>query len=135
MRRRRCGPGVNHGLTSLDANAATSVDAFYMTAGTVMPITARVRINSRRTTATVVSKKLPALLVRLAENRMPMIERIEKLRQLKYVLRQVCRLRRRNALVNHFRRFGRGDPQFPELVAAVAAQKCSQIGGRRTAGR
>ena len=47
---------VHEGTVLCDASAAECWQAFYMTGGTVMPMTARQRINSRRTTATVANR-------------------------------------------------------------------------------
>ena len=103
---------------------------FYMTGGTVMPMTARQRINSRRTTATVASRNCFPLLVRFAQDGMAMVERIEKLPQLENMFRQKCRLRGRNALLDHRGRLGRRQPEFPDLVRSLAGESLSQIGGR-----
>ena len=57
----------------------------------------KARINSRRTTATV-REEVFALLIGLAEDRMAMIESIEKLRELENVFRQISGFRSGDAL-------------------------------------
>ncbi len=58
----------------------------HIAAGTQIPITAKARISSRRTTATVANRNLFRPFIRLSKYGMPVIERIEKLCQLEHVL-------------------------------------------------
>ena len=115
----------------MDALAAAhphSWHAFYMTGGTVIPMTASVRISSRRTTATVANRKMFPLLVGFAEDGMTMVEGVEKLRQLEDVLGQIGRLSRGNALVDHVGSLGGREPEFPDLVVRLGRQVRCKIG-------
>ena len=66
-----------------------------------MPITARARISSRRTTATVSQEELFPLLVRFDEDWVTMVERVKELRELEDVLGKIGGLRGRDALIDH----------------------------------
>ena len=63
------------------------MNPIYIAAGIEIPMTASARINSRRTTAIVASKKSFSALIGLSKDRVTVIEGIEQLRQLEHVLR------------------------------------------------
>src|SRR5262245_52116655 len=60
-------------------------------------------------------KRFAGLIV-FAEDRMMVVEGIEKLRQLESMLCQVRRLGGGDALINDLRGLGGGQPEFPDFV-------------------
>jgi hypothetical protein len=53
-----------------------------------------------------------------------MVEGVEELRQLKYMLGQVRRLRSGDALINDVRSLRRREPQFSDFVGLVEESCC-----------
>ena len=99
----------------------------HITGGTVIPMAARTRISSRRTTATVDSRNFLPALIRFAQDRIAVIEGVEKLRQLEGVLGEISRFGGRDALAHDIRSFRGRQPEFPDVVARLAIEILSKI--------
>ena len=65
-------------------------------------------------------QKLLSAFVGFVQDRMAVIEGIEKLRQLESVFRQIGRLRGGDALIDEESGFGGGQPELPDLVAGCS---------------
>ena len=95
----------------------------HITGGTLIPIAARTRISSRRTTATVANRNFFLPSIRFAQDRIAVIEGIEKLRQLKGMLGKISRFSGRDALAHNIRGFSRRQPKLPYIVGSFAVKE------------
>ena len=66
-------------------------------------------------------QELLSHLIRLREDGIAVVERIEELRELKSMLGEVGWFGSRDALINYVRSLGRCEPELPDLVGAFTA--------------
>ncbi len=62
-----------------------------------------------------------------------MVKSVEKLRQLKHMLGQICRFGGGDALVDDVGSFRRRQPEFPKFVVGLAGEESGKIGGGNVA--
>src|SRR5258708_840104 len=79
-------------------------------------------------------KFLPAV-IRFAQDRIAVIEGVEKLRQLKRMLGKISRLGGRDALRHSIRGLSRRQPELPDVIRGFAAKEASKIPRRNAACR
>ena len=103
----------------------------YILGGTAMPMRSSARVSCARKYADAGGAPQPGVGLLLIEDRVPVIEAVEHLRQTERVFREHREFQRPNDLLDDFIEARRFEDERPQIVAAALARELGRAPGRR----